>query len=124
MRRWFKRSRPSRDDDWARRSAAIAEAAAARERALVGQEWMVAKIEALLFRHDPIGINFEKNTDEYRPEAQTITLRLPEATSADDVRRITHEEFVHWFDVETAGPPEQYSAIAQEIWALTSGGRR
>ena len=33
-------------------------------------------ITALLFRHDPIGINFEDNTDEYEPEARTILPRL------------------------------------------------
>lgn len=28
---------------------------------------------ALLFRHDPIGINFDgENTDEYEPEVETI----------------------------------------------------
>ena len=121
MRRWFKRSEPDPDADWARRSAAIAEARVAREQALVGQEGLVAQVEALLFRHDPIGINFEDNTDEYLAEAQTIVMRLPEASSADDVRGIAHEEFVRWFDAQIAGPPERYSAIAEEIWALHSG---
>jgi len=121
MRRWFKRPKPNPDVGWPRQSAAIAEARASREQALVGQEDLVAKIEALLFRHDPIGINFEDNTDEYRAEAQTITIRLPDATSADDVRRITHQEFVRWFDPQVAGPPERYTAIAAEIWELRSG---
>jgi hypothetical protein len=30
----------------------------------------------LLFESDPIGINFEDNTDEYEPEAATILPRL------------------------------------------------
>ena len=33
-------------------------------------------ITALLFRHDPIGINFEDNVDEYEPETGTILPRL------------------------------------------------
>jgi len=33
---------------------------------------LFAAITAVLFRHDPIGINFEINTDEYDPEAGTI----------------------------------------------------
>jgi len=37
----------------------------------------------------------EENLDEYRAEAQTITLRRREARSVEDVRRIAHEEFVH-----------------------------
>jgi hypothetical protein len=36
----------------------------------------VSTIEALLFRLDPIGINFEDNTDEYRAEAETIARRI------------------------------------------------
>jgi hypothetical protein len=48
-------------------------------------------------------------------------MRLPEATSAEDVRRIAHEEFVRWFDAQLAGPPERYSAIAEEIWTLHLG---
>jgi len=35
----------------------------------------------ILFRHDPLGINFEHNTDEYPPEVGTILPRLESATS-------------------------------------------
>jgi len=75
------------------------------------------RVEELLFRHDPIGINFETNTDEYEPEARTIVPRLHEAADEQDVLRIVHEEFVHWFG-ETAGPGERYRQIASEIWQL------
>lgn len=78
----------------------------------------MASIEDLLFRHDPVGINFDHNTDEYRSEAETITLRLPEAATEHDLRRIIHEEFVRWFDAGTAGPAERYDSIAREIWQL------
>ena len=73
---------------------------------------------ALLFRHDPIGINFETNTDEYEPEVRTILPRLKSCKSAEDVQEIIHEEFVRWFDTGTAGPKESYSKIAQEVWQL------
>ncbi|MDN4471845.1 hypothetical protein [Demequina zhanjiangensis] len=119
MRRWFARSTRSRD--WDRKVEAVRAESLARERALVGQEELVARVEELLFRHDPIGINFEENTDEYRAEAQTIVMRLPEAADVDDLRRIVHEEFVRWFDAQVAGPPERYAAIAREIWALSEG---
>lgn len=79
----------------------------------------VQVVEALLFRHDPIGIN-GGDPDEYRPEAETITRRRPEARSVDDVRRIVHGEFVRWFGLDTAGPPARYQGIAQEIWTLWS----
>jgi hypothetical protein len=89
--------------EWEETSGRIRDAATARKRSLVGQEHIVDALEQLLFRHDPIGINFEDNTDEYRAEAETITLRLPDSSGVDDVQRIVHEEFVHWFDDKLAG---------------------
>jgi hypothetical protein len=73
-------------------------------------------IAALLFRHDPVGINFEENADEYEPEAGTILPRLHNCQSVDDVVRVVHEEFVRWFSADTAGPRESYEEIAFEIW--------
>jgi hypothetical protein len=74
-------------------------------------------LSKLLFEADPIGINFETNTDEYEPEVGTIIPRLKQSQSVDDVRRIIHEEFCKWFDVETAGPIEAYGGIASKVWA-------
>ena len=73
---------------------------------------------ALLFRHDPAGINFDENTNEYEPEAETILPRLHNCQSVEDVARVVHEEFVRWFDADTAGPRESYKEIAAEIWQL------
>ena len=102
--------------DW-EHSAAIQSARRERETLLRGQESAVQTLEALLFRDDPIGINLEINTDEYRAEAQTITLRRNEAGSVADVRRIVHEEFVRWFGVDDAGPAQRYQNIAEQLWA-------
>jgi hypothetical protein len=73
---------------------------------------------ALLFRHDPIGINFEENVDEYEPEARTILPRLRECHSSADVARVVHEEFASWFSVSDAGPAERYEKIGEELWQL------
>ena len=74
-------------------------------------------ISALLFRHDPIGINFETNTDEYEPEVDTILPRLREASCAADLSRIVHEEFLRWFNEdEIVGSPAHYEKIVEEIW--------
>jgi hypothetical protein len=73
-------------------------------------------LSKILFTEDPVGINFEENTDEYEPEVGTIIPRLGDCRSVDDVRRIVHEEFVKWFDVATAGPPEKYQTVAKRIW--------
>jgi len=75
-------------------------------------------ISALLFRHDPIGINFEENTDEYDLEAETILPRLRRCHTLEDAHNAVHSEFVRWFDAGTAGPPERYKQIAAEIWQL------
>ncbi len=80
-------------------------------------EALVLHVEAMLFRHDPIGINFGGNIDEYRPEAQSIVPRLKHCHSVDDVREMVHEEFVHWFDWQMAGEKGKYQVIAQEVWA-------
>ncbi len=74
------------------------------------------EVSTLLFRHDPVGINFETNSDEYEPEVGTILPRLHSCSTVDDVRRVVHEEFVRWFDADTAGSPEHYAKIATEIW--------
>lgn len=72
----------------------------------------------LLFRHDPIGINFDNNADEYEPEVGTILPRLHACQSPGDVLKVVHEEFVRWFDPATAGPQERYAKIASELWQL------
>lgn len=73
---------------------------------------------ALLFRHDPIAIDFKTNTDEYEPEAETILPRLRECRSETDVVRVVHEEFVRWFSEEDAGPRGKYEQIGRELWDL------
>jgi hypothetical protein len=75
-------------------------------------------VAAIFFRHDPIGINFEDNTDEYEPEASTILPRLRTCHSPEDVLTVVHEEFQRWFDPDIAGAREKYSTIANDVWAL------
>ena|ERR1041385_9286909 len=73
---------------------------------------------ALLFRHDPIAINYETNSDEYEPEVRTILPRLHTCHSDFDVTRVVHEEFVRWFSTEDAGSIERYEQIGKELWEL------
>jgi hypothetical protein len=77
-------------------------------------------ITGILFRNDPIGINFGDNPDEYDPEARTILPRLKICRSSEDVPLVVHEEFVRWFSPHDAGPIERYKKIASEVWALWS----
>jgi hypothetical protein len=75
------------------------------------------RLTSILFEEDPVGINFEDNADEYETEVDTILPRLKECRSVEDVRAVVHEEFVRWFDADTAGPPERYTRIATRIWS-------
>ena len=81
-------------------------------------------IAGLLFRHDPVGINFEVNEGEYQYEASKILPRLRDCQSAADVCRVVYEELVGSFDAVTAGPPERYTEIASEIWQLWQASRQ
>src|SRR5262245_53578798 len=88
----------------------------ARQRAALRQEYgeLFDRIAAALFEADPIHINFETNTDEYEPEAETILPRLHTATTVDDVERIVHEEFCRRFDAGMAGQWQKRSGICGE----------
>ena len=75
------------------------------------------QVSRLVREADPIGlIAIGTPKDEYDIEVGTILPRLREATSARDVQGIVHEEFVHWFTAEIAGPLEIYAAVSEEIW--------
>jgi hypothetical protein len=81
---------------------------------------LYARLLVSFFRHDPMGINFGSNTDEYAPEVDTVLPRLSSASNTMDVQRILHEEFVRWFDGSTAGSPERYRPLAEAVWSLWS----
>jgi hypothetical protein len=78
---------------------------------------LLEAVSAVLFLHDPIGIAFEDNTDEYELEAATILKRMHPAISEQEVRKVVHEELVRWFELELAGPETRYTQIAAEIWS-------
>ena len=60
-----------------------------------------AEVQAIITRHDPIGIIFDDvphaAETEYQAEAGTITPRLRGARTFDDVQWIVDEEFDRWF---------------------------
>lgn len=92
----------------------------ASERAALRAQYgaLYDELSAVLFRHDPVGINYSTNTDEYDPEVRAILPRLDTCTSAEDVTRVVHEEFIRFFDATIAGPLPRYEAAASEIWDL------
>jgi len=87
-----------------------------RERDELKRRYRVAyqRLNDIIFSEDPIGINFKENTDEYEPEVGTILPRLRDCRSKDDVERVVHEEFVRWFDVQTAGHARSIRRLLSE----------
>src|SRR5436189_2271447 len=82
------------------------------------------RVSAILFEEDPVGINFEVNTDEYEIEVDTILPRLKSCRTVEDVQAFVHDEMVRWFEPASAGPAERYATIAGRIWALIGGASR
>ena len=70
------------------------------ERDAIKREYatLSASISDALYEADPVGINFDVNTDEYEPETGTIISRIGSARSAEDVQAIVYEEFCRWFE--------------------------
>lgn len=95
---------------------------AAREAVRQRQPGLFAAVSEAMFRHDPIGINFGDNTDEYDPEAGTVIPRLSGCGSAEDVEKVLREEFSRWFGADIAGGAH-YAALAKEVWRLWTASR-
>ena len=78
---------------------------------------LYTEVSRLLREADPIRlISRGAPDDEYDVEVRTILPRLREAKSSDNVQRIVHEEFVHWFSAEIAGPAVEYADVSKKIW--------
>lgn len=92
-------------------------AAEDRRRLTGAYKLAMLEISAILFRHDPVGINFGGNTDEYDLEAGTILPRLRIDMTTEAATAIVHEEFVRWFTLGEAGAKSRYANIAAEILA-------
>lgn len=86
-----------------------------RERLSSSYKRAFEEISAILFRYDPMGINFGGNTTEYDAEAGSILARFRSDMSVDEATAVVHEEFERWFGHAGAGPESGYAEIAAEI---------
>ena len=79
---------------------------------------LYTRIEEILFRHDPININYGFNSYEYDNEVETILLRLKRVKNIGDVQNICYKEFRYWFGNLYVCPEkyDDYRIIAEEIW--------
>lgn len=76
-----------------------------------------SRLAQILFEEDPMGINFEDNTDEYEPETGTILPQLRHCQTVAETQGLLYSEFVRWFEASHAGPPERYHRVAERILA-------
>jgi hypothetical protein len=79
---------------------------------------LVAEVRSLLNWHDPVYlIAIGAPEDEYDPEVRTILPRLGEASDAEGVQRVLHEEFTRWFGGVSMFTYEEFAPVAVEVWA-------
>jgi hypothetical protein len=78
---------------------------------------LFAELTIAFFEVDPVGINFEENTDEYEAEVGTVLPRLTDAHSVDDVNQILREEFRFWFD-RFSYDQRRLAELAERVWAI------
>lgn len=76
------------------------------------------KITKLLFHADPIKINFQTNTDEYKIEAKEIVLELENCKTVDSLLDKIYDIFVKFFNPCIAGTKENYRLIAENVWNM------
>lgn len=75
-------------------------------------------ISEILFKHDPIGLDFETNIDEYDYEAKLIIEKIKEQNNLNELTELIYSVFVRAFDKDTAGSKKKYESIAEEIWSI------
>jgi len=98
----------------------LAERRRRRDRVKATYPQLFDEITAILGTYDPLGIVSDENSDEYESETGTILPRLEQATSATDVERIVHDEFLDWFGEAfrtMVGAEHDLRAAARAIWA-------
>jgi|GEM_PF-1937288 len=72
----------------------------------------------LLLWHDPMGIDYGCNADEYAPEVPDILERLPQCQSVEDVQKMLYEVIGRWFHAYYTHPMECFEPLAIDLWSL------
>lgn len=83
-------------------------------RRLAGKERLVQDLTDALYEVNPIKLE-TTDPQEFRAEAETITLSLPRHLTVDLVQNVVHQEFVNWFDSDMAGDRHRYGAAALAV---------
>lgn len=85
---------------------------------------LFAAFSEILYRHDPAGIHFEVNSDEYEPEVGTILPRALNAQRPDEIVPILREELSRWFGVGLQRPGVTYEAMAADLFTALLTNRQ
>lgn len=105
-----------RDPAESRRKARFEHAKADRDRLKREYKALYAELAQAFFEVDPVGVNFDENTDEYELEVGTVLPRLKSAKSAADVYTILVEEFTFWF--EGSFDPKRLAVLSERVWRI------
>jgi hypothetical protein len=95
---------------------------AVRKHLIKEYKTFVDGVTSILFRMDPVGIEYEK--DEYSSEAAMIARFLPDAKDSEHLEQAVRDVFVRQFGEPLPGPTTQYRDIALEIWRFASEVRK
>lgn len=84
---------------------------------------MHARVSNLVREADSIGlIESGAPQDEYDLEVSSILPHLRKVNSPEDVRKVIHEVFVEFFG-KTAGAPERYTSLSEDVWKVWKSSR-
>jgi len=115
--RWWKRKDP--DPEWRAINAQLEKARSERKSRVAPYAVLVVDVNECLYRADPIGLAAAGcPPDEYEAEAESIVIRLPEASTSDQLLEVVHDEFQKWFGADVAGSRATYEELSRAIWAL------
>ena len=78
---------------------------------------LFAEMSAAFFEIDPVGVNFDTNSDEYEFEVGSVLPRLMYAGSVSDVDEILKDEFSFWFD-RFSFDRARVSGLAERVWDI------
>ena len=76
------------------------------------------KISAILFKHDPVNLDFVDNTDEYDSEARMILEQIHIASDVDELEKIIIKIFITMFNDDRIVDRSKadWKKTAEEIW--------
>lgn len=73
-------------------------------------------VSDIVFRHNPIELDGNRNTGEYDPEVDVLLSRIREAENLNALQELLFEVFLADFGEESCGGRERYNIAASEIW--------